>query len=106
MYYNIGSGWTNSQFPGSWMIRPVLSNKQIINNTKNKIQHCSIYPNPTSSFFNIDCAEDNDKLLIYDLSGNLIFHGLYFKLKKLSLSRGVYFIDIENKFYNHKLIVF
>ena len=106
MYYNIGSGWTNSQFPGSWMIRPILSNKQIINNTNNKIQHCSIYPNPTSSFFNIDCAIDNDKILVYDVSGNLIFNGTYFRLKKISLSSGVYFINIENKFNFNKLIVF
>ena len=106
MYYNIGSGWTNSQFSGSWMIRPILSNKQLINNTNNKIQHCSIYPNPTSSFFNIDCAVDNDKIIVYDVSGNLIFNGTYSKLKKLSLSRGVYFINIENKFNFNKLIVF
>ena len=73
------------------MIRPVLSNKQIISNTKNKIQHCSIYPNPTSSFFNIDCAEDNDKIIIYDLSGNLIFNGTYFKLKSFILERSVFY---------------
>jgi len=105
MYYNIGSGWTNSQFPGSWMIRPILSNKQIINRTSNIAQDCSIYPNPTRSFFNIDCAKDNDKLTIYDVSGNMIFNGTYFKLKKLSLFSGVYFINIENKFNFYKLIV-
>ena len=107
MYYNIGSGWTNSQFPGSWMIRPVLSNKQIINHTNNIAPTLFNLSNPTSSFFNIDCAEDNDKIIIYDLSGNIIFHGTYFKLNKLSFSSGNgIFFDIENKLYNHKLIVF
>ena len=30
MYYNVGAGWNNSQFPGSWMMRPVVSQKQLI----------------------------------------------------------------------------
>ena len=80
--------------------------RKIINHTKNKAQDCSIYPNPTSSFFNVDCAVENDKLIIYDLSGNIIFHGTYSRARKLLLSRGVYFINIENKFYYNKLIVF
>ena len=25
MFYNVGGGWVNSQFPGSWMIRPVVN---------------------------------------------------------------------------------
>ncbi len=106
MYYNIGSGWTNSQFPGSWMIRPVLSNKQIINNINNKVQNCSIYPNPTRSYFNIDCVVDNDKIIIYDLSGNMIFNDNYSLLKNISLSRGMYLIYIKNKSYYNKLLVF
>ena len=30
MYYNIGSGWNQSSYFGSWMIRPVLSMKPIV----------------------------------------------------------------------------
>ena len=30
MFYNVGAGWTMSSYPGSWMIRPVLSMNEIV----------------------------------------------------------------------------
>ena len=30
MFYNVGGGWNYSQFPGAWMIRPVLRTTAII----------------------------------------------------------------------------
>ena len=35
MYYNVGAGWTTSSYPGSWMIRPVLSMQEIISSEVN-----------------------------------------------------------------------
>ena len=48
MYYDVGAGWTNSQFTGSWMIRPVLSQKEIISSINKLPLTFSIYPFPNS----------------------------------------------------------
>ena len=48
MYYNVGTGWINSQFSGSWMIRPVVNyDEPILNSTfeNNSNIDVKIYPN-------------------------------------------------------------
>ena len=30
MFYNVGSAWANSSYPGAWMIRPIVSMNEII----------------------------------------------------------------------------
>ena len=65
MFYNVAGTWNNSSFPGSWMIRPVLSMSNIVLHhefIKNKI---TFYPNPTNGniFFNLYL----DKVEVYSL---------------------------------------
>ena len=49
MFYNIGGGWLNSQFSGSWMIRPVVNfnNPLISNSLEEEVVDFEIYPNPS-----------------------------------------------------------
>ena len=48
MYYNSGAGWTTSSYPGSWMIRPIVSMEQIISTVVDVKPSFRVYPNPTS----------------------------------------------------------
>ena len=49
MYYSTGSSnFLNSQYPGSWMIRPIVSQESLILNHKDLLSETSIFPNPFS----------------------------------------------------------
>ena len=71
MFYNSGSGWNNSQFQGSWMIRPIVSTKEILLSNNQNRELVKIYPNPCSSKFTLS-GIDNGILNIYSLQGKLI----------------------------------
>ena len=71
MFYNSGSGWNNSQFQGSWMIRPIVSTKEILLSNNQNREFVKIYPNPCSSKFTLS-GIDNGILNIYSLQGKLI----------------------------------
>ena len=71
MFYNSGSGWNNSQFQGSWMIRPIVSTKEILLSNNQNRELVKIYPNPSSSKFTLS-GIDNGILNIYSLQGKLI----------------------------------
>ena len=71
MFYNSGSGWNNSQFQGSWMIRPIVSTKEILLSNNLNRELVKIYPNPCSSKFTLN-GIDNGILNIYSLQGKLI----------------------------------
>jgi len=71
MFYNSGSGWNNSQFQGSWMIRPIVSTKEILLSNNQNRELVKIYPNPCSSKFTLN-GIDNGILNIYSLQGKLI----------------------------------
>ena len=71
MFYNSGSGWNNSQFQGSWMIRPIVSTKEIFLSNNQNREFVKIYPNPCTSKFTLS-GIDNGILNIYSLQGKLI----------------------------------
>ena len=101
MMYNIGGGWINSQFPGAWMIRPVVNyNKPLVNsiNTNQKLE-CKIYPNPFSEFTSIYFSENKErKISIYDIMGRnvrtIIAGERKVDIYKEDLKNGMYFIQI------------
>ncbi len=112
MFYNLGSSWNTSscaECSGTWMIRPVFGNltvsaiEEINNNT------LSIFPNPTSQFFQIDYNEPLD-LSIFDLNGQELFSTKYHAQKRVDvswLSQGLYLVKMGSQHFTRfeKLLV-
>ena len=114
MFYNIGGGWLNSQFSGSWMIRPVLNfnNPLISNSLEEEVVDFEIYPNPshekTVIYFD-SRLERSFKLT--DVMGRIIrsFTSLDNKINiyKRGLKSGIYFIQVtEGRKQKTKKIIF
>ena len=113
MFYNLGSGWNNSTFEGSWMIRPVLNMNSIISATNNKetSHDILVYPNPSRSSFFIEGHEIATVMNIYNLEGVLLktidLISQKSKVNLDSLSSGVYILEFlydKNVFYK-KIVV-
>ncbi|MAW21706.1 MAG: hypothetical protein CMD16_04865 [Flavobacteriales bacterium] len=100
MFYNVGSGWNTSAYPGSWMIRPIVSQDAIISTISEKREYSRIYPNPSSEIIMIE-TQACSNVSIYNAQGVLV--------KKLrtsipitgvnisDLSPSVYFVEIISK---------
>ena len=114
MFYNVGGGWNYSQFPGAWMIRPVLRTTPIISSTNSVITQndIKIFPNPFSDFTTI-LLNGNVKshIQLFDISGRLlrkfVVHENSFQLYKNKLKGGIYFLQIQNKkgIFRKKLVI-
>tara|TARA_B100001250_G_scaffold75894_1_gene62128 strand:- start:5092 stop:6498 length:1407 start_codon:yes stop_codon:yes gene_type:complete len=100
MFYNIGSGWNTSSYPGSWMIRPLLSIEPIISTQINFNKQLKIYPNPTKGEIYIETLTQNNFISIYSLQGVLVKKFFVvsnsLKLDITDLASGVYFVEILN----------
>ena len=101
MFYNIGSGWTNSSYPGSWMIRPIVSMDEIIlTQEEMKMDNFKLYPNPANQYLNILLSTIDNVILIYNLQGELVknsfFSTNYCKLNITDLSSGMYVVEVKN----------
>ena len=102
MFYNIGSGWVNSQFPGSWMIRPVVNYdyplvSSLSNNSSNI--NVEIYPNPFTQMTSIYFENSQRRQInVYDLMGrnirSVFTSDIKLDLHKEYLNRGIYFVQI------------
>ena len=114
MYYNIGGGWVNSQFPGSWMIRPVLNYTTPIislDNINNKINF-SMYPNPFSDITNLYFDHSKKRqILIFDLSGrcvkSIVSSEKIIRVNNVNMTKGMYFVQVieSGLKYTKKLIL-
>ena len=74
MYYNVGTGWIMSSYPGSWMIRPLLSMDEIVSSiiSTNKYTY-NIYPNPALSSLFIETSNPNNTISIYSMQASLVY---------------------------------
>ena len=101
MFYNIGSGWVNSSFPGAWMIRPIVSMDEVIlmqdeinTNTFN------LFPNPANQELNIFLSTIDNIISIYNLQGKLVKKSFVStnncKLNITDLSSGMYVVEVKN----------
>jgi hypothetical protein len=114
MFYNVGGGWNYSQFPGAWMIRPVLRSTPIISSfddelNQNKIK---IFPNPFSNFTTVLLNDEGENMIqLFDISGRLLSEFSVqentFHLAKNNLTSGVYLLQIQNKkgIFRKKLVI-
>ena len=102
MFYNLGSGWNNSIYPGAWMSRPILSMKEVILSSVNEIRHqFLIYPNPAKEELVIISSTANNLISIYNLQGILVKQ-LYLtntesKINIADLTIGMYVIEVKNQ---------
>ena len=101
MYYNVGAGWDNSQFLGSWMMRPILSQKKLPLLISEKNSSFSIYPNPARIQLHVKTEGSNNLISIYNLQGILVKQ-LYVldtesKINITDLAIGMYVIEVKNK---------
>ena len=101
MFYNIGSGWSNSSYPGAWMIRPLVSmDEVIIKQDEIKIDNFKIYPNPVSQELNILLSTINNIISIYNLQGKLVKQSFFSanncRLNITNLSSGMYVLEVKN----------
>ena len=66
MFYNVGAGWNNSSYPGAWMIRPIVSEDEIIWSSVNETSNnFLIYPNPAKEELTIILSTANNLISIY-----------------------------------------
>tara|TARA_E500000331_G_scaffold357733_1_gene420633 strand:- start:468 stop:2294 length:1827 start_codon:yes stop_codon:yes gene_type:complete len=114
MFYDVGAGWNYSQFPGAWMIRPVLRSTPIISATfeLNQKFDIQIYPNPFDDYTIIELNEIlNNKVQLFDVSGRLLrnfeMQKNRFQLTKNNLKAGVYFLRIQNNkgIFRKKIVI-
>ncbi len=88
MLYDAGAGWTMSSYPGSWMIRPILSMNEIVSSVIDINVGFQVYPNPVFSELSIVTSCLNSIISIYSLQGVL--------LKRINVNSGVANIDVND----------
>lgn len=111
-YYNIYGDWKKSSVGGVLMMRPIFGNTNLAKIDEVEPQ-ISIYPNPTSSYVNVELSEyssENSELSLIDFSGKTIyrsnFSGDRTTIDMTNYPPGVYFVKIqtENKIFTEKII--
>jgi len=106
MFFNVGNGWSQSQIPGSWMIRPVVGSKNGLLEVKEEVQSAEfkVYPNPSNGQFTVSTPQPEIghkyNLTIYNQLGELVLNQvLPSKLQTINLDapNGIYFLRITNQ---------
>lgn len=102
IYFNVTGDWEqNTQIYGSLMIRPVFgSGKGVVINKLDRIEHNSIFPNPSAGIFSIN--ESADSISVVDLLGRTVnFEKMQFeKYTVINISQpsdGIYLIRWTNQ---------
>ena len=102
MYYNVGAGWTNSSYPGSWMIRPIVNMEEVIlSQVETKRAIFKVYPNPAKEEVNIILNTAGNLISIYNTQGVLVKQ-LYItnaeeRINIADLSKGMYIIEVKSE---------
>ena len=110
MFYNIGSGWNQSSYFGSWMIRPVLSMKPIVSSVDYVSFDTKIYPNPVDTYCFVKTSENNCIIKVFSVHGvmqkQIFSKNSLTKLDLKDFSSGIYFIEIlQNNKREYKKII-
>jgi hypothetical protein len=105
IFYNLGSGWANTSFEGSLMIRPVFVSDfdDILAsvNSNNTALQFEVYPNPANDLLNINFQDGLEgELKIYDMQGKLMVLENLAGSSQINievLSVGMYIVQIISK---------
>lgn len=116
LYYDSGSGWTQSSVKGSVMMRPVFGKKidppvGVKEMGFSQLQDVLVYPNPTSGEVYIE-KNIASNYTIYNMSGSIVKQGAIQEVKTRidceNLSNGIYILMLssQNKVsYRQKLMI-
>jgi hypothetical protein len=100
MFYNIGSGWNNSTYPGAWMIRPIVSKDPIILSSEEIVDDFKLYPNPAKSELFIETNKPENVISIYNIQGVLIkritSNTTLNRFNIDNLASAIYIVEVEN----------
>ncbi|MBK9283591.1 MAG: T9SS type A sorting domain-containing protein [Sphingobacteriaceae bacterium] len=116
LFFDSGSGWTQSTIPGSIMIHPVFGRvippPVGLSENKNVINLFRVFPNPSHDIIYIT---QNNKTLIqyelFDITGKLILKNSFFgnqvAVNVSQIESGVYFLQIndEQNSQHQKIII-
>ena len=112
MFYHVGGGWNTSQFPGAWMIRPLVGQEELILTLSQQSSNSiNIYPNPFDDITTITTKSNNNTIILYDMNGNKVQQffsaSATFHLHKSGLNAGMYFVSVYNDsgVSYHKLVI-
>ena len=102
MFYDVGSGWNNSIYPGAWMIRPIVSMDEIVlTQDEIKMDNFNLYPNPAKEELNILLTTTDNTILIYNMQGEIVKNSFFStpncKLNITDLSSGMYVVEVMHK---------
>lgn len=114
IFVNLGSGWQNTKFNGSLMMRPIMGQMGNLNgdrcqNIEN--QQITVYPNPASTFIRINTSQGQTPvaLQIINTMGQVMLQGNWAQqIDVRSLKNGMYILRIllpKGKVYTHKLLI-
>jgi hypothetical protein len=110
MFYNIGSGWLNSTYPGAWMIRPLISLNNIILDVNENNNAFKVFPNPAENQLFVETKGNENIISIYSLQGVLVKQitstASLTKINICDLSSSIYIIQVSNcKSRNYQKII-
>ena len=102
IFYDLGSGWANTGFEGSLMLRPVfVSDMDPIFATDESYDffpELKVFPNPSSFQLSIDLMGEIGRYFIHDLNGRLIDANELYESTVIDVSywsNGVYLLSVE-----------
>ena len=111
MFYNVGGNWNNSQYTGSWMIRPIVNMNSVSLSNDNISDSFKVFPNPASNELKVNSNSEKNYISLYDIRGKLLF-SKEFSLSSISINisnlcKGIYILRIENEFglFNKKILI-
>lgn len=98
IYRNVSGTWLTSSFDCSLLIRPVFStglNYTLNNKAEEENLTINMYPNPAENRVFLNNTPENFQLMVFDLSGRILFND--FNQKEVDLSdyvSGVYIVNV------------
>lgn len=102
-FINTSGSWVNSQLPGMWMIRPVLSENPLFTSTltPKPLPDFSVFPVPSDGVVHIRLSVVNHRnylVSVHDQSGRVVmtFPDFMESIDISSLSSGFYFIRLTD----------
>ncbi len=118
LFFNIGSGWSQSIISGSLMLHPEFKSCPLLyisvpENSRLSANDIQVYPNPAKELLHLRSNKNlYAQISILDLSGKIILSQLQNTSEAISIAHlapGIYFVRIENQdqniFVNKKIVV-
>ena len=113
-FYNVGTGWENTEYSGSFMIRPVMGKNAYfvgIDENEDASVKVELYPNPANSVVRIVGVDDvmANEVVIYDMTGHVVQQYQYCNELNISdLQNGIYLLRVimnDGSFETSKLLI-